>query len=74
MYIRPHIDLSSFLGKSRKLERVNLAGRLEEIGLDQYFGSDSWPDVAPVREPATKIKSLTGEGFQNPFVFADMRK
>ena len=63
-----------FGSKSRRLEKVNMAGRLEELGLDMFFGSSSWPDIAPVRELATKVRSLSGEGFANPFVYVDLKK
>ena len=61
------------LGKPKGLERVNLAARLEELGLDQLFDSDSWPDAMPLRELCTKVKNLAGEGFANPFVFAELK-
>jgi hypothetical protein len=66
--------MCAFFGKPKRLERVNVAVRMEELGLDQFFDSDSWPDAAPLRELCTKIKNLTGEGFSNPNVFADLRK
>ncbi len=66
--------MAKFLGKQKPLERVSLADRMAELGLDHYFGSESWPEAAAVRELKTKIKNLTGEGFANPFVFAEMRK
>ena len=66
--------LEIFGSKSWKLEAVNMAGRLEELGLDLFFGSSSWPDIAPVRELATKVRSLSGEGFANPFVYVDLKK
>ena len=37
------------LGKPKKLERVNLAARIEELGLHSFFGVESWPDAAPCR-------------------------
>ncbi len=64
----------SFLGKPKPLERVNLAERMAATGLDAFFGSESWPMAAPVRELKTKIKNLTGDGFSNPLVFAELRK
>ena len=70
-----HMDgLFKFLGKPKPLVRVNLAARMEELGLDAWFSSESWPEVAAVRELSTKVKSLVGDGFSNPFVYADMRK
>ena len=75
LHARQQFDIASlFAAKTRKLDRVNLSERLAEVGLDMFYASESWPDVAPVRELATKIKSLSGDGFQNPFVFADLRK
>ena len=71
---RQYFEVPKFYTKTKKLERVNLAARLEELGLDQFFDSESWPDATPLRELCTKIKNLTGEGFANPFVFADLRK
>ena len=66
--------MAKFLGKQRPLEKVNLAERLNELWLDQYFDSESWPEMAAVRELKSKIKTLSGEGSANPFVFADLRK
>ena len=68
-------DLRGELGiKSDKLEKVNVAARVEELGFHNYYDSDSWPNAAPLRELRTKIRNLTGEGFANPFVFADLKK
>ena len=68
-------DLRGELGiKNDKLEKVNVAARVEELGLHKYYDSDSWPNAAPLRELRTKIRNLTGEGFANPFVFADLKK
>ena len=39
----------ALLGKPKKLERVNLASRMEELGLHQFIGAESWPDAAPCR-------------------------
>ena len=58
----------------KKLEPVNLAVRMEELGLDNLFPSEAWPEAAPCRELRTKVKSNTGEGFANPYVYADLRK
>ena len=66
--------MCKFFGKQKPLERVNLADRMAELGLDQCFRSESWPDAAAVRELKTKVKNLTGDGFGNPFVYAEMRK
>jgi len=63
-----------FFGKPKRLERVNVALRMEELGLDQFFESECWPDAAPLRELLTKVKNLTGDGFSNPFVFAELKK
>ena len=63
-----------FFGKAKPLVKINLAEKMNELGLDQLFGSDSWPEPAAVRELATKIKNLTGEGFSNPHVCAELRK
>ena len=71
---RQMTDMCKFFGKPKRLERVNLAARIEELGLDVFFDSESWPDAAPLRELCTKVKNLTGEGFSNPFVFAELRK
>ena len=73
-WCRQYNDMCAFFGKPKKLERVNVAARMEELGLDLLFDSESWPDAAPLRELSTKIKNLTGEGFSNPHVFAELRK
>ena len=65
---------SKLFGKSKRLERINLAVKIEEAGLDIFFGSESWPDAAPMREIYTKIRNMSGERFTNPFIFADLRK
>ena len=39
----------AMLGRPKKLERVNLAARIEEIGLHQFLGVESWPEAAPCR-------------------------
>ena len=68
-------ELREELGiKPRKLERVNVAARMQELGLDQMFNPESWPAAPPLRELCTKVKNLTGEGFSNPFVFAELHK
>ena len=66
--------MCKFFGKPKRLERVNVAQRVEELGLDHFFDSDSWPDAAPLRELCTKVKNQQGEGFSNPFVFAELKK
>jgi hypothetical protein len=66
--------MAKFLGKQKPLEKVNLADKLSELWLDRYFGSESWPELASVRELKSKIRSAAGDGYGNPFVFADLRK
>ena len=63
-----------FFGKPKPLLKINMAEQVEQLGLHEFFGSDLWPEAAPVRELLTKIRNLTGEGFQRPFVFAELRK
>ena len=63
-----------FMAKTKRLEPVNLASRVYEIGLESLMGSESWPEVAPCRELRTKAKHATGEGFTNPYIYADLRK
>ena len=58
----------------KKLQPVNLAARIEELGLDVWFGSELWPEAAPCRELLTKVRSFAGEGFTNPYVYADLKK
>ena len=41
--------MCKLFGKQKPLERVNLADRMAELGLDQCFSSESWPDAAAVR-------------------------
>ena len=72
--VRQINDMCKLFGKPKRLERVNLAVRIEELGLDAFFDSESWPDAAPLRELCTQVKNLTGEGFSNPFVFAELKK
>ena len=47
---------------------------MEDLGLDLLFGAESWPEAAAVRELKMKVKNLTGDGFANLFVYADLRK
>ena len=51
-----------------------MAERMSELALDRFFDSDSWPEAAAVRELKTKVKNISGDGFENPFVFAELRK
>jgi hypothetical protein len=71
--IRMHA-MYKFFGKPKPLVRINLAARMEELGLDRHFDSESWPEASAVRELSTKIKNLTGDGFEKPFVYADLKK
>ena len=66
----------SFFGQAnpKKLQPVNLAARMEDLGLDVWFGSELWPEAAPCRELLTKVRSCAGEGFSNPYVYADLKK
>mgnify|MGYP006899618682 CR=1 FL=1 len=73
-FVRQINDMCKFFGKPKRLERVNLAARMEELGLDAFFDSESWPDASPLRKLCTQVKNLTGEGFSNPFVFAELKK
>ncbi len=52
--------MCKFFGKQKPLERVNLASAMAETGLDQFFGSESWPQPAAVRELATKVGIKNG--------------
>ena len=47
---------------------------MEELGLDYWFESELWPEAAAVRELSTKAKNISGEGFQHPFVYGELRK
>lgn len=66
--------MCKFFGKPKPLPKVNMSERMQALGLDTWFGSESWPDAAAVRELSAKVKSLVGDGFSNPFVYADLRK
>ena len=72
--VRQINDICKLFGKPKRLERVNLAACMEELGLNAFFDSESWPDAAPLRELCTQVKNLTGEGFSNSFVFAELKK
>ena len=37
--------MAKFLGKQKPLEKINLAERLNELSLDQFFESESWLEV-----------------------------
>ena len=67
-------DIRKLFGKPSGLEKVNLAEKLDELGLSKWFGSASWPEAAAVRELKTKAENKSGEGFTNPFIFADLHK
>ena len=63
--------LEKFFGekcKAKKLEDVDMKGKLEEIGLLPFFHVDLWPAAAAVRELATQMKTRTG------FIYAELRK
>ena len=64
----------ALLGKPKPLARINIAEKLEEYELAKHFPSTSWPEPGAVRELITKVKNLSGDGFQNPFIYADLRK
>ena len=66
--------MAKFMGKQRPLEKVNLAEQLGQLCLDQFYGSETWPELASVRELKSKIRTCSGDGFANSFVFADLRK
>ena len=66
--------MCKFFGKPKRLEKVNMEARMTELGLDLFFGPECWPDMAAVRELATKVKSITGDGNCNPFVQVELRK
>ena len=63
-----------FFGKPKPLLKISMAGQVETLGLHEFFSAELWPEAAPVRELLTKVRNLTGEGFQRPFVYAEMRK
>ena len=58
-------DLQSLalFSKPKKLERVNLAARMEELGLHSTFGVESWPDAAPCRQVASRRAKLVAVFF-----------
>ena len=63
--------LEMFFGakcKTKKIEDVDMKGRLDEVGLLQFHHVDLWPSSAAVRELATQMKSRVG------FVYADLKK
>ena len=61
-------------GKPKPLLKINMAEQVEQLGLHEFFGSELWPEAAPGRELLSKVRNLTGDGFQRPFVFAELRK
>ena len=66
--------MCKFFGKPKPLLKINIAEQIEALGLHEFFSSELWPEAGPVRELMTKVRNFTGEGFQRPFVFAEMRK
>lgn len=67
--------LLNMLGKpTHELVKVDLAAKLEALGLDRHFPHEMWPDVPAVRELATKIRARKKSGELAPFVFADLKK
>ena len=74
-YSRRHMNaMYKFFDKPKPLLKINLAEESEKLGLHEYFSSELWPEAGPVSELMTKVRNLTGEGFQCPFVLAEMRK
>jgi hypothetical protein len=63
--------LEQFFGskcKAKKIEEVDMQGKLAAAGLLPFFHVDLWPASAAVRELATQMKTRTG------FIYADLRK
>ena len=46
--------------KTKKVEEVDMQGKLEAAGLLPFFHVDLWPASAAVRELATHMKTRTG--------------
>ena len=64
-------SLEAFFGgkcKPKKIEDVDMKGKLEAAGLLQLFDVELWPSSAAVRELATQMKTRTG------LVYSDLRK
>ena len=62
---------------SNELVRVDLEGRIKELGLDNVYPVSWWPPMAAVRELATKVKNLkkaAPERMEEPFAHCDLRK
>ena len=62
---------------SNELVRVDLEGRIKELGLDKVYPVSWWPPMAAVRELATKVKTLkkaAPERMEEPFANCDLRK
>ena len=67
--------LICLLGRpAKELVRVDMTDKMNSLGLAKHFPSDAWPPHNAVRETATKIRSRTKQGEENPFVCVDLRK
>ena len=58
-------------GKQQTSEKVNLADKLSDLWLGRCLGSESWPELASVRERKSKIRVAAGVVYGNLFAFAD---
>ena len=55
-------------------QHVDMAARLEAIGLRDLFPEESWPQPSAVRELATTLKKAASRGEVNLFVAVDLKK
>ena len=63
------------LGKPKPaVVHVDMAKRLKDLGLSEFFPDTLWPPTAAVRELASKLKALKKLGQENAFVSVDLKK
>ena len=66
--------LKAFGKDQPKVEPVEVAKKLQELGLDSHVPSDLWPPMNAVRELNHKLKTMKKAGFASVFIEVELRK
>jgi hypothetical protein len=78
LLVRLQAALLRAVGKPmRELVKVDLDGRIEELGLGSFLPVSAWPSLAAVRELATKVRALKRSAPDRttaPFASRELRK
>jgi|OM-RGC.v1.033962351 hypothetical protein len=57
----------------KEVVKVDMAGKLQELGLAVHYPPSVWPPMAAVKDLAAKAKALVRQGQENPFVCVLLR-